>query len=200
MAAGTDTFGTHGQPLYPATGYTVKQLTASTALDLLTLQLAPSGTGDFIVTRNSAETEKFVVEDGGNIKVTGAAGDVLIKATQASAPSTDALQILNSSAASIFAIDSTGAISTTPSITIPGAAGVAGVVLNKTGTGQTTFARLRLPILSTAPASAGLTKGDMWLALATTDVLRLAVCISTATGTARYGSRITRATLGTASH
>ena len=157
MAAGTDTFGTHGQPLYPATGYTVKQLTASTAVDLLTLQLAPSGTGDFLVLRNSAESELFVV-------------------------------------------NSTGAITTTPSITIPGAAGVAGVVLGKTGTGQTTFARLRLPILSTAPASAGLTKGDVWLALATTDVLRLAVCISTATGTARYGGRIIRATLGTASH
>jgi hypothetical protein len=157
MAAGTDTFGTHGQPLYPATGYTVKQLTASTAVDLLTLQLAPSATGDILVLRNSSETELFV-------------------------------------------IDSAGAITTTPSITFPGAAGTSGIVLGKTGTGQTTFAKLRLPILSTAPSSAGLTKGDVWLALATADVLRFAVCISTATGAARYGGRIIRTTLGTASH
>jgi hypothetical protein len=157
MAAGTDTFGTHGQPLYPATGYTVKQLTASTAVDLLTLQLAPSGSGDFLVLRNSAESELFV-------------------------------------------INSAGAITTIPSITVPGAAGTAGVVLSKTGTGQTTFARLRLPILETAPASAGLTKGDLWLAKATTDVYRFALCISTATGAVRYGKGIQRSTIGTASH
>jgi hypothetical protein len=72
------------------------------------------------------------------------------------------------------------------------------VVLNKTD--QTTFSRLRLPILSTAPASAGLSKGDIWLAKATTDVYRLALCVSTATGAPRYGSRITRVTLGSASH
>ena len=143
--------GTNAVPLYPATGFTIQQQTTSTAVDIMTLQLAASGTGDFVVYRNSSETEiAYLTADGG--------------------------------------------------LTFVGAAGARGVVLGKTGTGQTTFAKLRLPILSTAPASAGLTKGDMWLALATTDVLRLAVCISTATGAARYGGRIIRTTLGTASH
>lgn len=93
-----------------------------------------------------------------------------------------------------FVFDYNGALS------ITGNAGNSGVILNKTGTGQTTFARLRLPILETAPASAGLTKGDIWLAKATTDVYRFAICISTAAGTPRYGHRFTRATIGTASH
>jgi len=86
------------------------------------------------------------------------------------------------------------------SLTYPGAIGASGVILGKGTVGQTAFARLRLPILSTAPASAGLTKGDIWLALATADVYRFALCISTAAGTARYGHRFTRATLGSASH
>jgi hypothetical protein len=156
MAAGNDTFGTHGVPLFPATGSTMKQQTASTAVDILTIQAAASGTGDFLVLRNSSETELFV-------------------------------------------INSAGAITTAPSMTFPGAAGTAGVVLEKTGTGQTTFARLRLPILNTAPASAGLTKGDLWLSKATTDVYRLSLCISTAAGTPRYGARFIRTTIGSAS-
>ncbi len=65
--------------------------------------------------------------------------------------------------------------------------------------GQTAFARLRLPILNTAPASAGLAKGDIWLAKATTDVYRLAICVSLATGAVKYGSRAIRDTIGTAS-
>jgi hypothetical protein len=76
----------------------------------------------------------------------------------------------------------------------------AGVILGKGTVGQTSFGRLRLPILSTAPASAGLSKGDLWLAKATTDVYRMALCISTATGAPRYGHRITRVTIGSASH
>jgi hypothetical protein len=72
------------------------------------------------------------------------------------------------------------------------------IVLNKTS--QTVFTKLQLPILNTAPSSAGLTKGDVWLSKATTDVYRLTLCISTVTGTVRYGSRIIRATIGTASN
>jgi hypothetical protein len=151
MANGTDTMGTNALPMNPSNGTLMKQQTTSSAVDILTMQSASSGTGDFQVWRNSSETEiAFLTADGG--------------------------------------------------LNFVGAAGARGVVLGKTGTGQTTFARLRLPILSTAPASAGLTKGDLWLALATTDVVRLAVCISTATGTARYGHRMIRTTLGTASN
>ncbi len=69
----------------------------------------------------------------------------------------------------------------------------------KGDTGQSIFARLKLPILNTAPASAGLAKGDIWLAKATTDVYRLAICVSLATGAVKYGSRAIRDTIGTAS-
>ena len=143
--------GTNAVPLYPATGFTITQQTTSTAVDIMTVQLATSGTGDFVVYRNASETEiAYLTADGG--------------------------------------------------LTFVGAAGARGVVLGKTGTGQTTFARLRLPILETAPASAGLTKGDLWLAKATTDIYRFAVCISTATGAVRYGKSMQRSTIGTASH
>lgn len=127
------------------------------------------------------------------IKQQDAAADVLT-ITLASAVTGDALVVQDSTGTELFVIGPAG------QLTFAGQAGTAGVVLQKTGTGQTTFARLRLPILETAPASAGLTKGDVWLAKATTDVYRFALCISTAAGTPRYGHRFTRATIGTASH
>ncbi len=65
--------------------------------------------------------------------------------------------------------------------------------------GQTSFARLRLPILVTAPSSADLSKGDLWLSKGTTDIYRLTLCISTVTGAVKYGARFTRDTIGTAS-
>ncbi len=65
--------------------------------------------------------------------------------------------------------------------------------------GQTSFARLRLPILNTAPASADLTKGELWLSKGTTDIYRLTLCISTATGAVKYGARFLRDTIGTSS-
>jgi hypothetical protein len=108
-----------------------------------------------------------------------AATDVLT-ITGASAQSGDFAVFENSSGTELLVVESTG-----------------DVVLGKTD--QTTFTKLQLPILNTAPSSAGLTKGDVWLAKATTDVYRMALCISTATGAARYGSRIIRVTLGTAS-
>jgi hypothetical protein len=81
-----------------------------------------------------------------------------------------------------------------------GAANGNGLVFAKTGTGQTNFARIRLPILATAPASAGLTKGDIWLAKASTDTYRMALCVSTAAGTVNYDAILNRVTLGTVSH
>jgi hypothetical protein len=86
------------------------------------------------------------------------------------------------------------------SIVMPGS--MAGLILNTKGAvGQTTFQRVRLPILSTAPASAGLTKGDIWLAMVNTaDQYRMAVCVSTATGDVRYDAILNRVTLGTVSH
>src|SRR3989304_3297692 len=124
MAEGSSSYMDMAAPLYPKDGVEIKQQGASSAVDILTLTAAASGTGDFLVAQNSSGTELFV-------------------------------------------IDSAGALGTLPSITIPGAAGVAGVVLQKTGTGQTTFARLRLPGLETAPASAGLTKGGILVGEAT---------------------------------
>ena len=77
MAEGSNTYMDMAAPLYPKDGVEIKQQGASSAVDILTLTAAASGTGDFIVTQTSTGTEKFVVEDGGNILVTGAAGDVL---------------------------------------------------------------------------------------------------------------------------
>ena len=96
----------------------------------------------------------------------------------------------------------TGAASMTGDfLVLQTSAGVEKVVIESTGdvnlgkTDQTTFVKLNLPILDTAPSSAGLTKGDVFLAKATTDVYRMVLCISTATGAVRYANRITRSTL-----
>ena len=64
------------------------------------------------------------------------------------------------------------------------------VILQKGTVGQTSFGRLRLNVLATAPASASLTKGEIWLAKGTTDVYRLAMCVSTATGATSYGRQM----------
>lgn len=137
------------------------------------------------------------------IKQQDVTADVLT-ITLGTAATGDAFVVQNVSGTELFVIGPAGELTTTGtvtgSLTFAGATGAAGVILAKTGTGQTTFSRLRLPILETAPASAGLTKGDIWLAKATTDVYRFAMCISTATGAARYGGRIIRSTIGTASH
>ena len=95
----------------------------------------------------------------------------------------------------MFVVDVNGAITITGDVTV---ATDKDVILQKTG--QSAFGRLRLPILNTAAASAGLAKGDIWLAKATTDVYRFAICISTATGAERFGHRFTRTTIGSASH
>jgi hypothetical protein len=61
MAAGTDTYGTFGVPLLPATGFTITQRTASTAVDLMTLKAAPSGTGSWFAAQDSDGTQRFAI-------------------------------------------------------------------------------------------------------------------------------------------
>ena len=105
-----------------------------------------------------------------------AATDIL-SVTGAASQTGDFLVLQNSSGTELNVIDANGDI-------------------NLYKTSQAAFGRLNLPILSTAPASAGLTKGDLWLAKATTDVYRLALCISTAGAATRYGTRMHLATIG----
>ena len=133
--------------------------------------------------------EEYIVDSSGNITSTGAqtiTGDVTITGS--------------------FAV--TGQSLLTGAVNVVGALGVNGdatmtagkdIVMSKTG--QASFSKLQLAVLNTAPASAGLTKGDMWMHKVTTDIYRLAVCISTATGASQ---RVRRAlamdvTLGSAS-
>lgn len=83
------------------------------ANDIFKIVGAASQTGDFIVAKTSSGTERFVVEDGGNIVITsGLAADNLISATQASTPTGNAIQILNSSGSKVFQVNSSGAIRT----------------------------------------------------------------------------------------
>jgi len=98
------------------------------ATDILTMDLAASGTSDFLVFRSNAGTELSYIDSAGAFQFVGAAGAV-------------------------------------------------GPVMGKGTVGQTAFAKLRLPILETAPASAGLTKGDIWLAKASTDTYGMALGI-----------------------
>ena len=147
MAPGTDTYKGLAIPLF---GHSTMEA-RSTTLDILTMDLAASGTGDFFVFRTNAGTELSYIDSAGAFQAVGAAG-------------------------------------------------ASGVILGKGTVGQTAFAKLRLPILSTAPASAGLTKGDIWLAKASTDTYRMALCISTVAATVRYDAILNRVTLGTVSH
>lgn len=152
MAEGTNTYQGMAVPLLPADGFEIKQQTASSAVDIMTLTLASSGTGDPIVIQNSSGTELLVINADGDIAaITNFDDDINMTSGEH-------------------------------------------IVLNKTD--QTTYSRLRLPILSTAPASASLTKGDLWLAKATTDVYRIALCISTAGAATRYGLRMHLQTIG----
>lgn len=109
------------------------------------------------------------------IEAQTAANDILT-ITQASAHTGDFLVLETSAGVEKVVIDSAGDVN-----------------LGKTD--QTTFVKLGLPILNTAPSSAGLTKGDVFLAKATTDVYRMVLCISTATGAVRYSDRFIRVTL-----
>jgi hypothetical protein len=102
MANAYDTMGTNAVPLLPATGFTLVQQTASTAVDIATLQAASSGTGDYLVLRNASQTERFVIEDGGNVVITqSAAADVGIKVVQASTPTVSPIQVLANDASTV---------------------------------------------------------------------------------------------------
>lgn len=106
MAEGRDTYGTHGIPLLPATGFTVVQQTASTAVDIATIRAATSGTGDYLVLQNASQIERFVVEDGGNVVITqAAAGDVGIKVVTASTPTASPLLVTSNDGSTVrFAV------------------------------------------------------------------------------------------------
>lgn len=104
----------------------------------------------------------------------------------------------------------TGDLTVTGDVSITGSFGVTGtsvitgdsqhtgdIVMNKTG--QASFSKLQLAVLHTAPASAGLTKGDIWIHKGTTDVYSLALCVSTAAGTVKRMRRHIDVTLGSAS-
>ena len=147
MPVGTASYKGLAVPLYG--GATMEARAVAT--DILTMDLAASGTSDFLVFRSNAGTELSYIDSAGALQFVGAAGAV-------------------------------------------------GPVMGKGTVGQTAFAKLRLPILATAPASAGLTKGDIWLAKASTDTYRMALCISTVAATVRYDAILNRVTLGTVSH
>lgn len=57
------------------------------------------------------------------------------------------------------------------------------VVLSKTS--QAAFSKLQLAILNTTPTTSVITKGDLWLHKVTTDIYRLAMCISNGVGTVK---------------
>jgi hypothetical protein len=108
MAEGSSSWNGLGQPLYGE--YEQKQ--QSSAVDMVTLTATSTSGGDFLVAQNSAGTERFVVEDGGNIvMVQGAAADNAISVTQYAAASGYPLVVYNSSASRVFNLSSTGALS-----------------------------------------------------------------------------------------
>jgi hypothetical protein len=123
----------------------------------------------------------------------------LLTMTGAASMTGDFLVLQDSTGTELFVINSDGDIATITNFADDVSLETGKhVILAKTD--QTTYSRLRLPVLNTAPSSAGLTKGDIWLAKATTDIYRLALCISTVAGTVKYGSRVARDTIGTASN
>src|SRR3990172_7300920 len=90
MATGTQTYMGLALPRYGES--TMKQVTG--ADDILTLEGGNGQTGDFFVARTSTGTERFVVEDGGNIDIDqSAAGDIGVKIVQASTPTAAAIEM-----------------------------------------------------------------------------------------------------------
>ena|SRR3990167_2049127 len=106
MAAGTDTHLGLAVPLYGDSK--IVQRTAAT--DILTIEGADGQAGDFLVLRDSTETERFVVQDGGNVVITQkAVGDVGIAISMASAATANPLQIFtNDGSTNRFAVDPSG--------------------------------------------------------------------------------------------
>lgn len=86
----------------------------------------------------------------------------------------------------------TGQSLLTGAVNIVGAVGINGdatltagkdVVLSKSS--QAAFSKLQLAILNTTPTTSVITKGDLWLHKVTTDIYRLAMCISNGVGTVK---------------
>lgn len=48
-------------PMYPATGTTITQTTSSSAVDILTIRAAASGTGSFLAVQESDGTQRFAI-------------------------------------------------------------------------------------------------------------------------------------------
>jgi hypothetical protein len=67
MATGTDTYGTFGVPLLPATGFTITQRAASTDVDLATLKRGPSSTASWLALQDSDGTQRFAITKNAGI-------------------------------------------------------------------------------------------------------------------------------------
>lgn len=111
MAAGT----TKGVLPHVVSNYgesEIEQVTAAT--DILTIRGVSGQTGDFLVARDSALVERFVIEKGGNVSIVhgGAVTDVLLKVKQVASGSGDILQILNSAGSKLLNFDSAGILQT----------------------------------------------------------------------------------------
>lgn len=105
MAAGTETYMGGAVPLYPQNGINLKQQKDSSSTDVLTITASNSSTGDLLNLVRYAGTERFSVEDGGNVVITqGGAGDVGLKILRASTPTASALQITDNAGTARFSI------------------------------------------------------------------------------------------------
>lgn len=101
MTTGSSTYMGLAVPLFGE--FVVTQTTGAT--DIMTIEGGDGQTGDFIVARTSAGTERFVVQDGGNVVITqGAAADIGLAITRYSAPSTYAEAIYNADGTLKYAI------------------------------------------------------------------------------------------------
>jgi hypothetical protein len=102
MTVGTSTYMGLAVPLYGEA--IITQTTGAT--DILTIEGGNGQTGDFIVARASTETERFVVEDGGNVVITqAAAADIGLSITQYSTPTASALNVYSNDGSTVrFAV------------------------------------------------------------------------------------------------
>ena len=105
MAEGAKTYQGGAVPIYPDDGFKIVQQTASTAVDVATLETASSGTGDFLVAQTHGGTEVLAVEDGGNIVITQqAAGDIGLKILRASTPTASAVAVTDNAGAANWSV------------------------------------------------------------------------------------------------
>lgn len=109
MAEGTNTYMGLAVPIYGESE--IQQTTLGN--DILSITGVASQTGDFLVLQNSSGTERFVIEDGGNVVIVkGAAADVGLSIKGYGADSADFIKVMNSDASKIFNVNSVGVIKT----------------------------------------------------------------------------------------